>query len=293
MAFHIALHSDSSDIYRDYPEGIDLKGGYEVALKSFVAYNNIPNISPLLNNNVLTLVEHHRNDGDRQGKASNDADDRSILVTASDDDDQESYVAFTQQEKFTQQLQTQADEAIQPPPSLLVRNIVFDSGCYKLADIETTILKDVSHHEHNTIMMIDNVRMRVGIKSSWTLDMTQTNSIGPLLGFERKMYPPTDHYIYSTKPVQLFTVHNIRIKTNLTRCNIQDGDVRDATLYEFPLAAAATEKIIERPLDPEYYSVVPERIHFLRVSVLDQQNKLMDFRGEMISLLLHFRPSLY
>lgn len=56
MAFHIALHSNDSDIVRDYPEGIDLQKGYEVALKSFVAYNNIPNIGPRLGNCYLKFI---------------------------------------------------------------------------------------------------------------------------------------------------------------------------------------------------------------------------------------------
>jgi len=94
-------------------------------------------------------------------------------------------------------------------------------------------------------------------------------------------------------PVNLFSVNTIRIKTNLTRCNIHNKHIRDSTLYEFPLTLAPTEKIIERPIDPEYYKVIVERLHNLRVIVVDQQDNMIDFLGETISILLHFRPSIY
>jgi hypothetical protein len=108
------------------------------------------------------------------------------------------------------------------------------------------------------------------------------------------MYPPTGgEFVWSTLPVQLFTVQNIRIKTNLTRCNVQDGNVHDSTLYEFPLSVNPTEKIIERPIDPEYYKVFTDQLHFLRVSIVDQNDRLLDFLGERVCVLLHFRPTLY
>ena len=171
--------------------------------------------------------------------------------------------------------------------------IVFETGCYELKDIENVILQDKSHGEHKTLLTVDNVRMRIGIKSLWTLDMTGANSIGWLLGFEKKEYHPTGHYIWSTLPVQLFNVHNIRIKTNLTRCNIQDENIHDSTLYEFPLSVQPTEKIIERPIQPEYYKVVNNKLYNLRVNIVDQSDNLISFMGEKITILLHFRPSLY
>ena len=58
-------------------------------------------------------------------------------------------------------------------------------------------------------MIIDFVLMKVGIKSLWTLDMSAPNSIGSTLGFEKKMYPPTEDYVWYTKLIDLFNIHNI------------------------------------------------------------------------------------
>ena len=212
MAFHMALHSKSPEINLDYPEGIDLRG-YEVALKSFVGYNNIPNIGPHLHNNTLQLIKD------------------CWEVKPVDDDD----VVTEEEENYT--VLTHVDKPVASRTFMHheYRGIVLDTGCYELKDVENAILRDKMHKEHKTEMFIDFVLMRVGIRSLWILDFSAPNSIGPTLGFEKKMYPPTGIFIWSTKPIDLFSIHNIRIKSNLTCCNIQDSKLHDSTLYEiFP-----------------------------------------------------------
>ena len=258
-------------------------------MKSFVAYNNIPNVTPKLQNNTLHLLkdvyeeEHVENDD---------------LVTTSEVED---FVILTRTDdpyKSTRKL-----------VHLESRIIVFDTGCYELKDVQDVILRDKLHTEHKTEMIIDFVLMKVGIKSLWTLDMSAQNSIGSTLGFEKKMYPPTGDgdYVWSTKPIDLFSIHNIRIKSNLTCCNVQDSNLHDSTLYEFPqdsnlhdstlyefpLSVGPTEKIIERPINPEFYRVTSERLYYLSVIIVDQNDRLIDFLGEKITVLLHFRPERY
>lgn len=56
MSFQISLNSIFSEIHCQYHEGISLGNRqYEVGLKSFVTYNNIPNISE--ENNKLVFIE--------------------------------------------------------------------------------------------------------------------------------------------------------------------------------------------------------------------------------------------
>lgn len=61
MSFQISLNSNTSVIHCRYHEGISLnKQPYKVGLKSFVTYNNIPNITK--NNNQLVLVKKTKED---------------------------------------------------------------------------------------------------------------------------------------------------------------------------------------------------------------------------------------
>ena len=273
MAFHISLQSDTSDILCDYSEGIDLRGGYEVCLKSFVAYNNIPNIGTGLNNFQLNLIK----DVYEEEEEEEEEKENEVTVDSSEQDDADHYVILTvNQDSDKEKTQKKKKRFIRSE----TRVIIFDTGCYELKDIQRVIMSDKLHSEHNTTMIVDDIHMRVGIKSLWTLDMTSSNTIGRLLGFEKRVYQPSGDYIWSTLPVQLFTVNNIRIKTNLTRCNVRNDNVHDSTLYEFPLSVSPTEKIIERPIDPEYYKVITERLHHLRVIIVDQNDNMVNFRGE-------------
>jgi len=55
MAFQISLTSNSSQIIREYKEGIPLNGPYEVGLKHFVFWNTLYNVTT--KNNTLILYE--------------------------------------------------------------------------------------------------------------------------------------------------------------------------------------------------------------------------------------------
>lgn len=274
MAFQLSLHSADSDIMREYPEGIDLVHGYEVALKSFVAYNNIPNISPRLQNNILHLVKHVYS---YVPKLNDD------LVTSTEGD---GWIVLN---RVSNPYEVETIEHQE------TKEIVFDTGTYELKDLQNTILQDKTQSEHKTEMIVDYVKMRVGIKSKWSIDMTRACSIGSsMLGYEKKLYPPTGDFIWSTKPIELYTLHTIRVKSNLTCSNIRDNMLHDSSLYEFPLAVGTGDKIIERPTNPEYYRVIGgDKLHHLRVLVVDQNDRTIDFLGEKITILLHFRPILY
>ena len=86
------------------------------------------------------------------------------------------------------------------------RIIIFETGTYGLNAIGFVITNDAMHSRHQTTMSIDMVRMRMGIRSKWTLVNRPGNSTFSLIGFEKKMYPSTGQYIWSTKLVQLFSV---------------------------------------------------------------------------------------
>lgn len=276
-SFQISLRSYTSEIFRDYPQGIDISRGYQVALKSFVVYNHIPNISPELCNNTLLLIEEETDEPAV-------VEDAEVFSSEVDDENNVTISMIPPSSSSSKKLVTQTHHES--------RCIVFDKGTYELHDIASVIELDKGHEIHQTSMAIDKIRMRVGMKSKWTMDFRANNSIAKILGFEAKLYHPSNDYIWSTNPVSLFSVQNIRIKTNLTSVNIHDTSMNDTTLYEFPLSVDSTEKIIERPSNPEYYTISGRRdlLNYLLVTIVDQDDRLVDFANEQIMLVLHFRP---
>ena len=61
------------------------------------------------------------------------------------------------------------------------REIVFETGCYELKNIIDKIAADKDHQIHKTVLDADYIAMRVGIKSTWSVDFTGPDSIGSLL----------------------------------------------------------------------------------------------------------------
>jgi len=121
------------------------------------------------------------------------------------------------------------------------------------------------------------------------VDLSPSDSIGQLLGFERKVYRSHGHY-YFTRRVDIFPINMIKITTNIVKSNIVDNKRSADTIYEFPLNANPGEKIVERPSVLTFYRVNIDILYHLHLKIVDQDNRLIDFQGEKINIVLEFRP---
>lgn len=226
MAFQISLSGRSSELNLEYNEGIKLNQPYDVCLKSFVTYNNIPNITSCNNKIFMT-------NGSKQ-----------VVIT-------------------------------------------FPTGTYELADINNFLQAFSGNKEPQLKITLNKVTLKVEISCKWTVDFTEPNTMGSTLGFKnQKIYGSAA----SDMPVQLFTIQTIKIKCNLIKSNIDNLKMNDNTLHEFPLSVDPGEKIVERPTSLCYYPMSIDTIYQLHIRIVDQDNRLVDFQGEKISLNLGFEP---
>jgi hypothetical protein len=228
MAFQISLNDTKSEFNLEYEEGIELKGPYEVCLKSFVTYNNIPNITN--KNNVILYksgISEHK--------------------------------------------------------------VVVPVGTYELEDLSRFLIPTSPSNDCGLRVFLNKAKLKVEIFCKWDIDFTTPKSLGPTLGFSKRYLKSYETH-HSDLPVAIFTVNTIKIKCNLIKCNIENLKTKDNTLHEFPLSVDPGEKIVERPSSLCYYPVSTDTIYQLHIRVTDQDNNLIDFRGEKVSLTLGFRP---
>ena len=231
MSFQISLSSKSTVVVREYEDGIDLCGPYEVGLKHFVFWNTIYNVTN--ENNVLKFING--------------------------------------QKEYT---------------------IIVNSGVYELDDLITRINTDhiCVLHTGTYIQLVKN-SLKMKVFSQWNIDFTVKNSIGKLFGFSSRMIPKNT-YAFSDLPVDIFSINSIKIHCNLVCTNIEDLKKNVNTLYEFPLDHSQIGgKVIKEPNPVNYFCVnTTDKIYKLVITITDQSNKLLDFRGESINLTLDFRP---
>lgn len=119
------------------------------------------------------------------------------------------------------------------------------------------------------------------------LDFDVDNSIGPLLGFELRTLENKIHY-KSSQTVNITHINTIRIDCDLVTGSFHNGQSTH-TLHEFSPAVGPGYKIIEQPKNLIYLPTIRRRINTLNVSIVDQNNRLIDFRGENVTCRLHIK----
>lgn len=119
------------------------------------------------------------------------------------------------------------------------------------------------------------------------IDFSRENSIGSVLGFDRRMLKLLGNYV-ADRPVNITNVNAIRID-----CNIASGSFMNErhshNIHEFYPQVAPGYKIAEVPKNLIYLPVVGHSIRTLRINITDQDGNLVDFRGETITCRIHIK----
>ena len=307
MAFHIAINDTKSEIWREYSEGIKFDRPYEVGLKSFVTYNNIFNITE--KNNKLVFVY---SDAVRRGVVteSDMSEEKVVDIKLLPENETADKKPETEKKKGSGRRRNPRSDGSEIPWYYLpyegvgleqyeeeqknLNNkvdrvtVLIPPGIYEIEDIAAYVKKYVVTGEKFWIQLNKNT-LKVEMGGTVTVDLSSNTSIGPLIGFGNKVYPRGAHY-YSTGRVDIFPINMIRIKANIVKSNIDDTKRYDDTIYEFPLNVSPGEKIVERPNSVTFYTVNIDFLHELHLKIVDQDNNLIDFRGEKINIVLEFRP---
>lgn len=164
------------------------------------------------------------------------------------------------------------------------------TGTYEMNELcETIMAKSRAQGVDIKVGLDINSVQKVNMQSDHIVNFTTPNTIAELLGFERKIYIKDKAHTSNLVP-KIFTINTIKIKCSLVNSNINNDNLRDNTLYEFPLIGNIGEKIVERPNPVSYYKTNTDEIHVLSLRVVDQDDYLIDFQGEKITIILDFRP---
>ena len=159
-------------------------------------------------------------------------------------------------------------------------------GSYEVNDIAETLRKlmpqDIEfelYGNRNTLTCV--------MKCSSEVDFSSDGSIGPMLGFEPRVYKAGIAHV-STRPVNILSVNVVRINCNLVGSAYLNGQPT-TTVHEFSIVVPPGFKIVEVPKTIIYSPVIVDSIQEVVVSVVDQDGRLVNFRNEEITLRLHLK----
>lgn len=133
------------------------------------------------------------------------------------------------------------------------------------------------------------------LKCSHDIDFTIDNNISKILGFKNKIYPGFKTNL-QTEPYESDEIVNImKISTIKVECNLISGSFSDGLpsqiVHEFYPSVPAGFKIIEVPKHLVYYPLNTTSINKVNIVLKDQNDNLINLRGEPITIRLQIHHS--
>jgi hypothetical protein len=176
------------------------------------------------------------------------------------------------------------------------KNISLSTGAYELTAINNEIKRQIiaNGDDGASISFSPNISTSKCILNiqnpAYKVNFGVPNSMGNVLGFPNLDNSLISGYNESPNIVDIMQVNSILVNLDIIMGSYVNGSSSPA-IYSFYPNVAPGYKIVERP-NPSliYYPVSRDDISRMRVWLTDQNNNLVDFRGETITVRIHIRP---
>lgn len=163
-------------------------------------------------------------------------------------------------------------------------------GAYEVDALIAYINKYFASLNLNVVLEANKSTFKCSIKSDpdLTVDFRDEGSIGPLLGFDHRRLQGSTEYI-AHKIVNIQIINSVRVNCDLVAGSYHN-DKPSHTIYEFSPAVGPGFKIIEQPVNLIYLPINRKTmIGSLHITICDQNDSPIDFRGENITCRLHIK----
>ena len=163
--------------------------------------------------------------------------------------------------------------------------ITFDRGSYEIESIEALLKQRLG--DENISLKPNNSTLKCKIKSKFKIDFSKSRTIGRLLGFgSRFIWPPEEHE--SDLPVNIMSVNMVCVECNIATGSYVKGKIAH-NIFAFRTNVPPGYKMSLSPRTIFYNRINTPSIERLRLDIVDQEERPVDFGGEEVSILLHIK----
>ena len=124
------------------------------------------------------------------------------------------------------------------------------------------------------------------IECCWRVSFDVQNSLASVLGFNKIIYGVGCHA--SEQLVNIMSINSILVHCNIIHSSYVRG-VQAPVVYNFFPNAAPGQNILEAPSNLIYLPVTVDVISTLSLWPTDQDGKVLDQRGEELTIRFHLR----
>lgn len=168
------------------------------------------------------------------------------------------------------------------------KTIKLKPGAYQIEDISKIIATQLlADGIYGFFLLANKNTLNCELKCDVVVDFSLPNSLGELLGFGTKILKADVLHISHLLP-NILNVNVIRVECNIIK-GAYFNDKQVHTIHEFLPSVSPGYQIHEIPRKVIYFAVTVKSIHTLNISLIDQNNQLIDFRGEPITIRIHLR----
>jgi hypothetical protein len=176
--------------------------------------------------------------------------------------------------------------------------IFIPEGSYEVKDLNESIqdqMKQKNHYDNVNdkyyISITPNastLRCILTLENKYRVDFTHPNSLSSVLGFNNKIY--SDGYNASENVVNIITINSIFANTDIVGGSYVNG-LSKPTIYSFFPNVSPGYKIVENPRNLVYLPLLMDTISSIETSLTDQNGKLLNLRGENLTIRFHIREA--
>ncbi|XP_025407278.1 uncharacterized protein LOC112681227 [Sipha flava] len=164
--------------------------------------------------------------------------------------------------------------------------IQIPTGCYEISTLEAKIVEHLASSSVDFFeLKSDPSTLKCTIRCSNDVVFNVNNSMAPLLGFNKTTRLPANIKHESSDLVNIMRINCIKVVCNLALGSFENGK-QSHTIHEFYPAVAPGFKIIEVPKYCVLYRLGTNTVDNVRVTLRDQDDKLINIRGETLNVRL-------